>query len=84
MARLREPEPVVVDGVPAELDDPAADVWRDEVAYLEYMDVNDYTLSIRERIGLVRGVRYIASPEERRRAAHEGWAGQDRLRQVGL
>lgn len=75
MARLREPEPVLVGGVPAELVDRDADVWHDAVAYRSYMARHGYLLDVGTRLDdLATGTRSRTSPERRRRAALDGWA----------
>jgi hypothetical protein len=65
----RRPRPSSLSvGVPAELADPAAAVWHDEVTYRDYMAANGWRLPARSLLGVESG------PAARRRAAVAAWA----------
>lgn len=67
MARLRRPPAPDTGGVPGELMDPAAEVWRFRGLYVKYMADHGWSLPPQERLGR------DSSTENRRYTAIEGW-----------
>jgi len=68
MARLRKPPEADQRSMPAELLDPADEVWHNQALYLAYIEARGWDLPCSERLGVP------AHPENRRRDAVGDWA----------